>query len=129
MSTDLSSAGRLNSRVLSGSQTESQKIMGQESTELRFVRMASALMKCALKRDGVEKRSLRANDFEPPAAPILSFTANFYLQLRDSLERLDLGVIEVRHLYSDFIQDLFLVAEEMKVAAHGNTFPDRRNDI
>jgi hypothetical protein len=38
-------------------------------------------------------------------------------------------VLEVRHLYSDFIQDLFLITEEMKVAAHGNAFPDRRNDM
>jgi hypothetical protein len=115
--------------MLSGSQTESRRIMGQESTELGFVRTASSLVKRIFQRYGVKKRSLRAYDLESPAAPILSFTANFYLQLRDSFERLDLGVLEVRHLYSDFIQDLFLITEEMKVAAHSNTFPDRRNDI
>lgn len=62
-------------------------------------------------RHRMEKRSLRTDDLKPPRAPVLDCVADLQSQFVDGFQSLNFSLFEVRYLYSDFIQDLFLIAE------------------
>jgi len=85
---------------------------------VKLLRSADVLVKGLPKRQGGEKASLRTDDVEAPASPILGFMIGFPTQLVDSLPSLCFGAFKIGDLDPGVIRYDLSTIHKVEEAAH-----------
>ena len=76
---------------------------------------------------GVEETSLRTDDVQPPAAPLVEGPAPLLAQFPDRFHSLSLGRFKVSDLNACFIQNCFATVHKVEEAAHFETCVTRKS--
>jgi hypothetical protein len=86
-------------------------------------------MQSRFKIQGVKKAALRADDLKAPSAPVLTAPAIGVPQLANGVSRLGRSHLKVNHVKTRVVHDRFSLVDEVKKAAHRQSFRIRGTDL